>query len=127
MSIWDEFKGVSGEAWKPENPGDHIKGKVVGITVVASTLNDGKKHPAISVQTDDGEDRVIYASQAQLQRLLAEQEPSIGDRVAVVYTGTEKTSNGFNMKTFDVSVKKGDAASDSGGGAAAGVSAADLA
>ena len=122
MSIWDEFKGVSGEAWKPEEVGDHVKGKVVAITVVESQMNPGQKHPAVSLQTVDGDDVVVYGSQAQLRRLLAEHEPTVGDTLAVVYTGTEKTKKGHDMKTFDVAVTRGDAASE-----ASKLSAADLA
>lgn len=108
MSVWDQFRDAA-NTWKPENPGDNIVGTIVGISVTQSTTT-GKNQPRIILKKDDGEEIKVYASQVQLQRKLAAEDPKPGDRLAIVFTHVEALEAGKTMKHFDVTVKRGEAA-----------------
>jgi len=106
--IWDDPDLITPSNFvKFENVGD----KVVGEVLAVQRGNDfnGKPCPQIIVRTDDGEERTVTAGQAQLRAKLADPEhgrPRPGDRIAIVFTRTEKVDKG-TLKHFDVQVKRG--------------------
>lgn len=117
---WAEFQRGDGdfpEPFKFENPGDTIAGTITRMRV--ATI-DGKRIPEFYIQPDDGDERSVLAGQVRLQIKLAELRPASGDRIAIVFTGTEAGSKpGRTLKNFDVQHKRGTAT-------AAPSSAADL-
>lgn len=103
---WSDFLGSAGEQWKPEKIGDEIKGKIKSITV--NTQFD-KVKPVLTIETlpgDEEGDRIVFASQAQLQRLLAAENPQVGDLIAIKFTGTEDRGKGNDLKLFSIAVKR---------------------
>ena len=104
--IWDnpELATPTGLYAKWETPGDSIAGDVTSVTV-GEDMN-GRPCPVIGVRTDDGEDRIISASQAMLKSLLVEKRPLTGDRIKVTFTKVEKRDGGKTLKVFEVSVTK---------------------
>lgn len=101
---WTEFKsGGSGDRppiWKPEAAGDSISGTITEIWVF--TKGD-RRTPVLNLTTPDGPGS-IWASQVQLRQSLAEQEPSVGDGVAVMFLGTKTLENGNTLNEYDVVV-----------------------
>ncbi len=42
-----------------------------------------------------------------LKRLLAEQRPTVGQKIRIIYTGNEATDRGGTMKVFTLETKEG--------------------
>lgn len=103
MSIdWTEFNKNNGEypeRFKFENEGDRISGTVVSIRV--ATMPDGSRYPSLTLNTANGQFEVL-ASQTQLLKLLATNQPKVGDSITIVYTTLEKIAGGKTMKHFTV-------------------------
>lgn len=108
---WDDIPNTSGPFVKWENPGDSIIGTVTGIGT--GTDMNGNTVPEITLTTDDGDDAILSASQAQLKAKLFDLRPQVGDRLSVVFTSLEKRALG-SLKCFDVAVKPGNG--NGGGG-----------
>lgn len=107
MSIYDELPSSGGDFVKWENPGDSVAGDL--IEVRAGTDINGNAVPEWVIRTDDGVDRVVTCSQAQLKSKAFEMRPVAGDRVSVTFTRAEKRDGGKTLKHFDVKVKTGGA------------------
>lgn len=107
--IWDTpgMSAVSGAYVKWEEPGETVIGDVTGVTL-GEDLN-GRPCPVISLRTDDGDDRIISASQAMLKGEMARLRPVVGDRIKVSFDRTEKRDGGKTLKVFTVAVTPGGA------------------
>ena len=100
---WDDLP--SGDFAKWENAGDTVVGTVTAKSI-GRTLNN-EPCPQLSIRTDDGRDVIVTAAQAHLSAQLRSAKPKVGDRIAIVFTGTEKRDGGKTLKKFDVQVKAG--------------------
>lgn len=107
MSIWDDPTLTAGQFVKWETEGDSIAGDVIAVAK-GEDLN-GNTVPQLTIRTDDGDDRTVTASQAQLKAKLAEERPEAGDRIRITYTGSEKRDGGKTLKKFTVEVSHGGA------------------
>lgn len=106
MSIWDNPEIRSGGDFvKFENVGDNVVGEITGLTV--HTWDDGSKCPKLFIRTDEGDEKVLTASQVGLKIKLGELRPNEGDRIAITFTNVEKRPGGKTLKHFDVKVKPG--------------------
>ncbi len=103
---YDDYTGTSDYVtW--DNPGDQATGTIKNISE-GSDYN-GNPCPELVLEDADGDEMTLTAGQAMLKRLLAEQRPTVGDRIRVTYTGDEKTDRGGTMKVFTLEVKAGQA------------------
>ena len=107
MSIYDELPAAGGDFVKWENPGDTIAGDLIDVRV--GTSLQGDQVPEWVIRTDDGADRVVTCSQAQLRSKAFELRPDKGDRIRVTFTKSEKRDGGKTLKHFDVVVNTGGA------------------
>ena len=95
-----------GDYWKWETIGQTLVGTIT--TKRAGTDFNGNPCPEMDIATDDGDTVTLSAEQAMLKRLVLDANPQIGDRIAISFTGEEKTAKGGTMKVFEVAVKAGD-------------------
>lgn len=108
MSVWDEpDMRPDSNFVKFETIGDKVVGDIDGITI--HTFPDGKRAPKLFIRDDSGEVQTLTAGQFELKTKLAELRPDVGDRIAIVYTASEKLEGGKTLKRFDVTVKRGGA------------------
>jgi hypothetical protein len=109
MSInWSEYERPSGGEflrWKPETEGDAIEGAITSIRI--ATMPDGNRYPSLTINSN-GDNYDVLASQTQLLRLLAEKKPSVGDKISIKFTRTEKLAGNKTLKHFEVTVAKGE-------------------
>jgi hypothetical protein len=107
---WTEFGGSGGDypdPFKFLEVGDAIAGEVVSAKV--ATMADGKRMPALEIRTSDGSIWSVLASQRQLQGLLAQNPPTLGDRIAIVMVGFGPPNPPKSpAKLFEVQLKRGD-------------------
>lgn len=103
MSInWNEFEKPSGEypdRFKFEKEGDTIGGRITDIRI--ATMPDNSRYPSITIDTGNGQFEVL-ASQSQLLRLLATQQPKVGDTITITHTTVERLAGGKTLKHFTV-------------------------
>lgn len=117
LTDWGEWtrptEGDWPEAFKFTTPGDQIVGIITRVRV--ATMPDTKRLPELTLRLDDNSERQVLASQVRLQSKLAELRPASGDRIAIVFTGTEPSSVAGRspIKCFEVEMKRGDGASSS--------------
>lgn len=126
--IWDDPDMITPSNFvKFETIGDKVVGEVLAVQR-AQDFN-GQPCPQLIIRTDEGEERTVTAGQAQLRAKLADPEhgrPRPGDRIAIVFSRTEKVDKG-TLKCFDVQVKRGGpVAAAAAGESNGGLSAADL-
>ena len=113
MSIWDDPNLKSGgEFVKFEKIGDRVAGTISAVR--PHRFEDGSVAAQILLTTDDGEERTLTAGQVQLKAKLSQERPEAGDHLTVTLTQIERRSGGKTLKHFDVAVKRGAAAKDSG-------------
>lgn len=106
----DEWDGLpNGNFAKWENEGDEIVGDVIGKGIGHDLQNNAV--PELVIRLDNEEEVTVTASQAQLRAKLLEERPSVGDRVKITYTKSEKRDGGKTLKHFDLAVKQGGAKS----------------
>lgn len=105
-NVWDDPELKRNDDYvRWENEGDQIIGEI--LNVAKHTFEDGKVAPLLVIRTDDGTERTLTAGQVQLATKLAELRPGVGDRIAIVYTRSEKRQGGKTLKHFEVEVKPG--------------------
>lgn len=105
-NVWDDPDLQRNDDYvRWENEGDQIVGEI--LRVAKHTFEDGKVAPLLVIRTDDGTERTLTAGQVQLATKLAELRPGVGDRIAIVYTRSEKRQGGKTLKHFEVEVKAG--------------------
>jgi hypothetical protein len=81
-----------------KNAGDSLRGVYIGNTTITSKTNKNII-PTVVLQNKDG---FFLNSGASLVDQLG--KLPTGTAVQVTFTGTEKTSNGYNVKKFDVRI-----------------------
>ena len=105
-SVWDDPELVTASEYvKFENVGDSVAGTVLAVQV--HRWDDGTACPKLVIDTGDGEEIALTASQMRLKALLAEQRPEAGDHITVTFTEVEKRPGGKTLKHFDVQVTRG--------------------
>jgi len=85
------------EGWVPKVAGEGIVGKVVKVGVTRSDFAaDGEDPmvPTVTIETKDGTKWRIIGFSAVLKRELRDQDPQVGDRMAVKYFGEKKLRTG---------------------------------
>jgi len=94
------FDDPEPETWKPETPGDEIKGIVIGFRAFTGKYGKVK---VLRLDTPAGPFDVILSA-AKLRRELAEDRKlELGDRVAIRYLGeTTPAGSGNRFKDFKV-------------------------
>lgn len=103
---WEPFRQGGGEFVKFEDIGDQVVGTIVAIR--KHTFNEDKGPVAlIDLERDDGEQVTLSVDKVDLARQIPLLAPQVGDKLAVKYTGDEKTPNG-RKKVFAVRHKEGD-------------------
>ena len=109
---WDEFSQgeIPAVRVKFEKIGDRAVGVVTNIRIT-DFGGKGERTPELWIKQEDGNEVSMTASQVMLQRALASARPSVGDKIAIVYTGDgASTRAGMSPpKLFDVKVVRGDA------------------
>lgn len=111
-----QASGGGGLYVKWEEAGQQVVGVIVAMDTVpdhfATDPANPTMQPRLTIMTDDGE-QIVTCSQAQLRSKVIEAHQTdgleIGDKIAIVYTGTENLAGGKTMKTFDVVTKSSDA------------------
>ncbi len=109
---WNEYKST-GDWVTFDSVGDKVVGQVLAIRV-GKDFN-GQPCPELVLRTDEG-DKTLTAGQKVLKARLAEEQPQVGDRIAVVYSGVGDAKPGkAPAKLFDVEVQRSDVAVASSG------------
>lgn len=127
--IYDDPEIVTASNFvKFENVGDKVVGDVLAVT--RGQDFNGKPAVVLIVRDDSGEEKAVTCGQAQLRVKISDPvngRPRAGDRIAIVFTKTEKVDKG-TLKHFDVQVKRGGAVGVTAAAesASSGVSASDL-
>lgn len=70
-------------AWKPEE-GDSLTGRVIDIEQVE---NEYGVYPALTVLTDDGQEKTWHAFTTVARSEVAKRRPKVGDSIGVKYLG----------------------------------------
>ncbi len=102
---WAPFTGTAGDdtvQWSPNKIGDKIVGYLIHVEVVSTKFGP---RPLMLLDTDDGT-RKVWCSSVGLRASLSEQNPQVGDKVGILFTGEEDTGKGNPMKVFKVKVEK---------------------
>lgn len=104
MSIWDDPDMAPNDTYiRFENVGDEITGTITSIT--KRTFADGKNAAEFTLDTPRGLKRMT-ASQSQLQRLMWNQKPDLGDTITVRFDSLEKMAGGMTRKLFTLRVQR---------------------
>jgi hypothetical protein len=103
---WDTFTAPGGGDYPDRQfKFDTIGGSIAGtITNIRRAEFDGRGVPELWLDTDDGETSVL-CGQANLMTQLLDLRPSVGDRIAIVYTGQRKAKLGM-AKIFEVALTR---------------------
>lgn len=98
QDLLDSIDGSSAPAWKPEEEGEGIQGTVLRVGSVPSDFADSEGNkpmcPVITVRTSDGQLHRIVGYQSVLRRELSEQDPQVGQTLAVKYLGRKSSKDG---------------------------------
>jgi len=97
---WEPFEG---DRWSPENVDDTIVGTVIGIRVESGKAGDV---PVVTLQTDDGDKKEVWASPTMLKQALATEKPQQGDKLAIKLTELRQVGQPSPLKVFAVKVKR---------------------
>ena len=91
--FWETFNPPASDFVKFENVGDTVTGTIRGMR---KPVFDGRVVLQFDMATAEGL-RTLTVGQTQLQRLLKQLAPRIGDKLTIKYTGKRG-----KMKTFEV-------------------------
>jgi len=101
------------EGWVPSEPGEGIAGRVIKVAETRSDFaneNENPMVPTVTVQVKDGTKYRVIGYGAVLKRELKDQDPQVGDLIAVKYFGEKPIRKGRfagkPYKHFGVVVKK---------------------
>jgi hypothetical protein len=72
--------------WKPTDVGDSVEGVLIGYEERTSDYT-GEPYPVLTIETDEGEELVWFASQAGARAQVERLRPQIGERVGAAYRG----------------------------------------
>ncbi len=102
---YDSYTGNSDYiSW--DNPGDQVVGTIKEIREETDFNNNACPELILEVN-DDGDEMTLTAGQAMLKQLLAEQRPTVGQRIRITYTGDERTDRGGIKKLFTLETTEG--------------------
>jgi hypothetical protein len=104
---WSDYQSPSdfAEEFKFQTPGDAIAGTIVDIR--APDTRFGRK-PVMTIRRDDGIERTVWCSNANLQSQLADKRPQKGDRIAIVFRELGEPKAGQSPpKLYDVELRQG--------------------
>ncbi len=102
---YDSYTGNSDYiSW--DQPGDQVVGTIKEIREGTDFNNNACPELVLEVN-DDGDEMTLTAGQAMLKQLLAEQRPTVGQRIRITYTGDERTDRGGIKKLFTLETKEG--------------------
>lgn len=108
MSIWDDPDMQPNDTYiRFENVGDEVSGTITTIT--KRTFADGKVAAEFTLNTSRGVKK-LTASQSQLQRLMWNHKPDLGDTITVRFDSLEKMAGGMTRKLFTLRVDRATAA-----------------
>lgn len=101
---WDRYKPSSD--WIIfDTPGDEVTGTVAAIR--NGTDFNGNECPELVLDVD-GNLKVLTAGHVMLRSALAVEQPQVGDKVTIVYTGLGDARPGKKpAKLFNVTVQRG--------------------
>lgn len=92
-----------GNYFKFKEVGDSITGEIVGIVEGADFK--GAPCPVLELETDDGEEVLVTASQVMLRAELADVQPDVGDEVTITFSGLGDPKPGRNpAKLFTIEI-----------------------
>lgn len=98
MGLLDDARNKKGSseatAWKPDTAGDGVEGVVTEISHRESDFQAGVMVPFVTLLTDKGDKVSVAGFRTVLRKEIEQEKPSIGDRMAAVYMGTEKLKTG---------------------------------
>lgn len=94
-------------AWvKFENVGDQVIGVIKEVR--DGRTFDGNPCPELVIEDEDGDERIITASQVKLGRIIVEKAPQAGNKIRITYSGVGDAMPGkAPPKLFEVDVKEG--------------------
>jgi hypothetical protein len=98
----EDFEDPDKDFWKPTEPGDELRGAYIGHDTVGRGDNRRRVH-AVAVLGGAKKNRpmaVRFNGTAALNAKLQNFKPKTYIRIR--YLGTEKTTDGYNAKLFDV-------------------------
>lgn len=109
MSIWDD-KDVqaNSEFVRFENVGDSVSGVITDLvkhTFVDDETGEKRIAPKLTIEDEDGNERILTAGQVRLRAALVELRPEEGDWVSIELTEVEKRGK-KTLKHFSVDVKR---------------------
>lgn len=111
--LLDEVEEDDSEGWVPTEAGQGIVGKVIKVGVTRSDFAaDGEDPnvPTVTIETKTGDKYRIIGYSSVLKRELTDQDPKVGDFMAVKYFGEKKLKTGKfagrPYKHFGVNVRR---------------------
>ncbi len=92
-----------GNYFKFKEVGDSVTGEIVSI--VEGNDFSGNPCPVLELETDDGTEVKVTASQVMLKAELAEVRPEVGDDIEITFSGLGDPKPGRNpAKLFTVTI-----------------------
>lgn len=91
------------EAFKFDQPGDEIAGKVTGFDLADTTYGKVK---IVVIDPSDGHLRSIWLVHGALKSQMARIRPVIGDAIAVRYLGETESANGRTYHDYAVATDR---------------------
>jgi hypothetical protein len=79
--------------WKPEEIGEKVEGTLLDLEWRTSDYDNGE-YPVLTIQADDGQEFVWYASQAAAKNAVKKFNPQPGERVGASYRGLGEAKPG---------------------------------
>ena len=92
-----------GDRWSPEEVDDQIVGTVTALKVEQGKAGDV---PVVTLETDDGHKKEVWASPTMLKQALATEKPQVGDKLAIKLTELRQVGQPSPLKVFAVRVKR---------------------
>ena len=111
--LLDAVEEDDSEGWVPKEKGEGISGKVIKVGRVKSDFandNEDPWCPTVTIETKGGDKWRVIGYGAVLKREMIDQDPQIGDLMAVKYFGEKPIKSGRFQgkpyKHFGVAVRK---------------------
>jgi len=94
--LLNEIEEDESEAWVPDGPGDGIQGVVYKTGTTRSEFHQGDEalRPTVWLKTKDGDKFRVIGYSGVLKNELVNNDPKVGDLIAVKYFGTKKVKKG---------------------------------
>ena len=107
MGLLDQLDSGNADGWTPENPGDTIIGVITALDSRDGGYGD---YPIVTVQEDGtGNLTAIHAFRTVLKNEVINQQPQVGDRIAVRYLGQQpaKRPGGSPYHSYKMALERG--------------------